>query len=260
MPEGDTIHRAARSMQAALGGRLVRSFEAVDVPGPRPAPGATVERVEARGKHLLVHFDSGISLHTHMGMNGSWHLYRPGERWWRPAHRARVVVRTDGFDAACFSPQIAKLTRTRDLGAERRLTSLGPDLTTADPDVDEAVRRLEAAGEVEVGVALLDQRVVSGIGNVFRSDVLFLCGVNPMRRVRDVEEDTLRRLVETAARLLRANLSGGRRRTMADGLAVYGRTGRPCRRCATTIRSVRLGRQARTVYWCPTCQPDGQPP
>ena len=256
MPEGDTIHRAALSLDKALRGREASELRADGIPGPRPAVPVTVVGVEARGKHLLMGFEDGITLHTHMGMNGSWHIYHPGERWRVPAHRARVVVRTSGLEAVCFSPQVAELLRTKDLATHRQLSRLGPDLSRADTDLDEAAQRLAGVPGAEVGVALLDQRVASGIGNVYRSEILFLAGVHPFSPVGSLGPDVGRKLMDIASRLLRANLGSVRRTTVAEGLAVYDRTGRPCVRCGTVVRSARQGTQARMVYWCPFCQPE----
>jgi endonuclease-8 len=255
MPEGDTIHRAAARLAAALDGHAVLRVETPRTPVRPPRPGTAIERVEARGKHLLIRFDGGRVLRTHMGMPGSWHLYRSGERWRRPAHQARAVIEVDGWVAVCFSaPTVEWLGGGA--GADARLAHLGPDLCRPDADLDEAARRLATipATATEIGVALLDQRVAAGIGNVYKSETLFVAGVDPFAPVSDLSPATRRRLIAIAARLLRANLDGPRRRTVPGGLAVYGRTGRPCRRCATPIRGRRQGEQARMTYWCPTCQ------
>jgi endonuclease-8 len=252
MPEGDTIHRAANRLAAALDGHAVVRVETPRSPVRPPRPGTGIERVEARGKHLLIHFDGGRVLRTHMGMPGSWHLYRSGERWRKPAHQARAVIEVDGWVAVCFSaPTIEWLG-----GADERLAHLGPDLCRDDVDLDEAARRLATIPDprTEIAVALLDQRVAAGIGNVYKSETLFACGVDPFVRVSELDPATRDRLVTVASRLLRANLGTARRQTVRGGLAVYGRTGRPCRRCGTPIQSRRQGEQARMTYWCPTCQ------
>jgi endonuclease-8 len=165
------------------------------------------------------------------------------------------VIEVDGWVAVCFSaPTVEWLGGGA--GADARLAHLGPDLCRPDADLDEAARRLATipATATEIGVALLDQRVAAGIGNVYKSETLFVAGVDPFAPVSDLSPATRRRLIANAARLLRANLDGPRRRTVPGGLAVYGRTGRPCRRCATPIRGRRQGEQARMTYWCPTCQ------
>lgn len=258
MPEGDTIHRTAARLRPALEGRVVRRFEAPRLEGEaagRPRVGVAVAGVEARGKHLLVHFADGLTLQTHLRMSGSWHLYREGERWRRGAHLARAVIGVDGWVAVCFSAPVVRLVRTEPPGGPL-LGHLGPDLCRADADLDEAVRRMaEVAGPGdEVGAVLLDQRVACGVGNVYKSEALFACRLDPFRPVADLSVEERRALLSTAARLLRANLVGGPRTTVPGGLAVYGRAGLACRRCGTTVLARRQGEQARTTYWCPQCQ------
>jgi endonuclease-8 len=267
MPEGDTIHRAADRLRPVLAGARVVSFRAPRLGGGGPAPGTEVEDVEARGKHLLVHFGGGLSLRTHMRMTGSWHLYRTGERWQKPAHLARVVLEVDsGWTAVCFTAPVVELYRRprRHDDEPAALAHLGPDLCRADADLDEAVRRLASRPEAEIGDALLDQRIAAGIGNVYKSETLFACRVDPWVRVGALDDDTRQDLVATAARLLRANLGGGPRITTTAGttggdrLAVYRRRGRPCPRCGTAIQMRRQGEAARSTYWCPGCQSIGR--
>ena len=265
MPEGDTIARAARTLDRALTGRRVTRFEAPRLRGTTPRPGTTVEGVDARGKHLLVRFDDGRVLHTHMQMTGSWHVYRPGARWRKPAHLARVVLEVDdGTVAVCFSaPTVEMLSADlRSLapgsrpGGAAGLGSLGPDLCRDDVDLDEAVRRLGLLDPAtEIAVALLDQRVAAGVGNVYKSEVCFACGVDPRAPVGSLDGATRRLLLETASRQLRANLDGPRRTTVPGGLAVYGRAGLRCRACGDRIRRIRQGPTSRSTYFCPTCQP-----
>jgi endonuclease-8 len=255
MPEGDTIHRTAATLRTVLEGRELERFEAPRVRGRAPAAGSRIEAIEARGKHLLIHFDDGAVLHSHMRMTGSWHTYRTGEPWRRHASRARVVIETPSSVAVCFDAPVIELLDERGVARHPQLAALGPDLCVPDPDIEEALRRLGALDpSTPIGVALLDQRVASGVGNVYRSEVLWASRVDPFRPVADVDADRRRTLLVTAARQLRANLGGWRRETVPDGLAVYDRSGRPCRRCAATIRSRRIGEQARSVWWCPGCQ------
>ena len=265
MPEGDTLYRTAAVLREVLLGRHVT--------GARGRPGGAqldrvvgsrVDRVDSLGKHLLVGFDDGLSLHTHLGMNGSWHRYRPGERWRRSPARAVCVVETATAVAVCFDAPVAELIETRALALHPALARLGPDLIQPAPDVASAVRRLDDAsrGDMTIGEALLDQRAMAGLGNVYRSEVLFLVGVDPFLVVRAVDPGTRERLVSTGAGLLRANRDGPRRTTTGrdrDGerLWVYRRTGRPCRRCGTPVRSAVLGELPRRLWWCPTCQPAG---
>jgi endonuclease-8 len=191
-------------------------------------------------------------------MHGSWHVYRPGERWRRSPGAARAMLETDGGVAVCFAAPVVELLDERDLARHPQLSRLGPDLCDPEPDLDEASARLASLDPAtEIGVALLDQRVASGIGNVYKSEVLFACRVDPFAAVGSLDASTRRGLFSTAADLLSRNLSGGPRRTVPEGLAVYDRIGRPCRRCGTGIVSRRQGEDARTTWWCPTCQPSG---
>ncbi len=254
MPEGDTIARAAIRLDRALTGRTLTRVE-IRRATRVPAVGVRVLAVESIGKHLMIRFDDGNTLHTHMQMSGEWHVMRSGEKWRKPGHAARVVLVTDdGSEAVCFDAPVVQVGPTR---RERDWVGhLGPDLCRADADLDAAVRRFEELDPgTELGVALLDQRVACGVGNVYKSDVCFVVGVDPFTPVSAVDAAMRRALIETAARLLQANLGNARRVTFAGGLAVYGRAGRPCRRCGTLVLSRRQGEQARTTYWCPTCQP-----
>lgn len=273
MPEGDTIYRTAEVMRrtlhddeivAARGGRSGVPLERV--------VGSRVASVSALGKHLLVAFDNGLTLHTHLRMRGTWHRYRPRERWRLPADEAVAVLETGSAVVVCFRAPTVELIETRALPLHPVLSQLGPDLLDAEVDLDEATTRLRSS-RITVAEALLDQRLVAGIGNVYRSEVLHLCGQDPMTRACDLPEDQAARLLTTARDLLAANTGGGQRVTMADASGarpdasdagsrsrerwVYRRAGRPCRHCATPIRSRTLGRPLRQLYWCPACQRPG---
>jgi endonuclease-8 len=256
MPEGDTIWKTAYTLRRALAGRRVDAVHATVPLRRRPERGTTVRDVEARGKHLLIRFDDGSVLHTHMRMRGSWHVFRSGEPWPARARAMRVAIEAGGVQAVCFSAPVVEILDERDLARHPSLGSLGPDLTAPDPDLAEASRRLGSCGAVEVGVALLDQRVVAGIGNVYKSEVLFACRVDPFVSVSVLDEPTRASIVATAARMLRSNAERpGPRSTTARGrTAVYGHAGRPCARCGTRIDARRQGEQARVTYWCPSCQ------
>jgi endonuclease-8 len=256
MPEGDTIHRTAQRLRPALEGASIVQFEAPRLVGDRPKPGDRIESVEARGKNLLVHFEAGLTLRTHMRMTGAWHLYRAGERWRKGGHLARATIEVDnGWVAVCFAAPVVE-TYHRQAGEPSPLASLGPDLCREGADIDLAVERLAMlAIDEEIGAALMDQRVASGIGNIYKSETLFACGVDPFAKVAELDVATRHRLLETASRLLRANLGAGPRATIAGGVAVYGRRGQACRRCGTPVKMQRQGEQARSTYWCPRCQP-----
>lgn len=267
MPEGDTLHRTANRLRPALTGVVLRRFEAPRLLGDRPTVGVTIREVEAVGKHLLVHFDDGLTLRTHLGMPGSWHLYRPGARWRKPAHLVRALVGVDEWDAVCFSaPQVQTYRPAHPGGAlgsgRDPVGHLGPDLCTPEVDLDEAVGRFDSIGsaDTEIGVALLDQRIASGIGNVYKSELLHRCRVDPFVAVGDIPVAVRRQLFEAANRLLLLNLTTTRRTTTAGpagSVAAYGRARRPCPRCGTPIRVARQGSQNRSTYWCPRCQPPG---
>jgi endonuclease-8 len=262
VPEGDTLHRTANRLRPALAGQpLVRlTLRHATGGGRRPKSGERIETVEAVGKHLLIRFERGTTLRTHMRMSGSWHLYRSGERWRKRPELARAVVEVDGWTAVCFAAPVVELT---DSGtAATKVAHLGPDLTSATMtarDIEVAVERMHVLIDPneEIGNAMLDQRIACGVGNVFKSEVLFACGVNPFTPIKAVDVATRRRLLDTASRQLRRNTdTTGPRTTVPEGLAVFRRTRQPCRRCGTLIESRPQGPLARISYWCPTCQPE----
>jgi endonuclease-8 len=270
MPEGNSIFRTARTLNRALAGRTVTRFETVfphlsRVDVDQPVRGRVIERVESRGKHLLMWMSGGLVLRTHMRMKGSWHVYRPGERWQRPQHDMRIVIRTADFEAIAFNVPVAEFLAARDLEHQSELRELGPDPLAEAFDEAEAVARIAERGEVEIADALLDQRAVAGIGNIFKSETLFMCRVNPFTLVRDLDAATVARLVATAAKLLRLNVkdasgSGIVTTGRADPSArlwVYGRGGKPCRRCGAPVSRRKQGPNARSTYWCERCQPSG---
>lgn len=265
MPEGDTLFRTATVLREVLLGRRVSAARA-RAGGPRleRVVGSTIESVGSVGKHLVIGFDDGLSLHTHLGMNGSWHRYRPGEPWRRSPARATCALETPTSVAVCFDAPVVELLETRALGIHPTLARLGPDLTGPEPDTDAAVTRLRDRSRATTTIAesLLDQQALAGLGNVYRSEVLHLERVDPFLVTGEVAPGVLERLVATGAGLLRANREGPRRTTTGrdrDGerLWVYRRTGRPCRRCGTPIRSGMVGDPPRRVWWCPSCQPVG---
>lgn len=256
MPEGDTIWRTAATLDRALAGRELVRFEALRLQF-QPFPARTVvEMVEPVGKHCLVRFDDGRTLRTHLRMTGSWHLYRPGERWQRSAAAMRAVVEVPDWLAVCFSAPVVELTSS-DV-ADEAVGHLGPDLCQPAPDLDEAADRMAALSPPDrpVGEALLDQRVAAGIGNVYKSEACYALGVHPFTPVGALDRATHVALLDEAGRQLRANLGNVERSTLPGaGLAVYGRRDRRCRRCGTTIEWAPQGAQRRGTYWCPTCQP-----
>lgn len=275
MPEGDTIFRAARTLHRALAGHTITLFESVlpkltRVDVDKGVRGRTVERVEARGKWLLMHFSGGLTLLTHMLMSGSWHIYRPGERWRLPHRAMRLVIGTEQMVAVAFNIQVAEFHTKEGLRGRTGLSTLGPSLLATRFDEAEATRRLRAHPELEVGDALLRQSVVAGIGNVYKSEVCFACGVCPFRKIESLTAQEVTCLLSTGRGFLKANVTDaaggqiityrGLRRTTASGnpresLWVYRRAGEPCRRCGALIQSRKQGQDARTTFWCPQCQP-----
>lgn len=262
VPEGDTIYRAAVALRMALAGRTMVRFEAPGLLGPQPQPGRVIESVESHGKHLEITWDDGIVLHTHMRLSGAWHLYRPGERWRRSAHQVRVTISVTDWVAVCFAAPIVETYRLEDRRRHPGMGSLGPDLcrTTSDIELGECVRRMQSYEDPATPIheVMLDQRIACGVGNVFKSEVLFACALNPFVPLHDVPDEQRRQLIETAAAMLQANLQRAGRITIPDapgGLAVYGRTGKPCIVCGTPIELARAGRHQRSTYWCPHCQP-----
>jgi endonuclease-8 len=260
MPEGDTILRAARTLQKVLAGKAIVAAES-----PRFAladsrlVGRTVAKVEALGKNLLIRFDDGRVLHTHMRMTGSWHVYRPGERWQKPRRDARIVLATDDFVTVCFNAPVVRLLAAAEVERDPALTRLGPDLLSPGFSRAEALRRIGALAPIEIGEAVMRQDAVAGIGNVYKSETLFVCRVDPFARVGALPEETLGTILDAARRLMSANLTGRGPRTTRPSLGrertwVYGRRGRPCRKCRTPIRMRRQGADLRSTYWCPACQ------
>ena len=260
MPEGDTLFRTAAGLRPYLVGRTVTAARTA---GPGAVPqvtrivGREITSVESLGKNLLIRFDNGLEIRTHLRMNGSWHRYRPGERWRRPAGRARLVIEVPGAVAVCFDAPVVELLEQRAEPLHPSLGRLGPDLLDPAFDTEEAMRRLRdpSRAGTTIAEALLDQRALAGIGNIWKNETLWVERVSPFVAVGALDDETLRRLVGTARRLLLASASP----TTAERPAprtVYGRGGRPCRRCGTRIATTQQGSEIpRTTFWCPTCQP-----
>ncbi|MFJ3901158.1 DNA-formamidopyrimidine glycosylase family protein [Streptomyces sp. NPDC090025] len=257
MPEGDTVWHTARRLDEALAGRVLTR---ADLRVPRFATadltGRSVLDVTPRGKHLLTRIEGGLTLHSHLRMDGAWRVFATGERpRGGPAHQIRAILGNAESTAYGYRLPVLELVRT---AAESSVVGhLGPDLLGPDWDPAEAVRRLTADPARPLGEALLDQRNLAGIGNVYKSELAFLAAVTPWLPVGELPADVPERLVATAHRLLEANKDRPDRRTTttrrtADRLYVYGRAGRPCPRCGTAVRGAELG--DRITYWCPTCQ------
>jgi endonuclease VIII len=256
MPEGDSIHRAARRVGAALVGSDIRSIE---MPQPRHSRDRWAERLEGRGvrsvdahgKHLFLRFDGDLTLHSHLRMGGMWGVYGRGERWRRSAQRAWLVIRTDAHDVVQFDGPVLELMTEGRTRFDRRLAALGPDVLAPEFDEREFVRRLRADDPTRgIGDALLDQRIVAGLGTIWKSEGCFLAGISPWRRIVQVADEEAARAVHEARRLMRRSVEGDfhRRRW------VFERAGLPCRRCSTPIELRGQGDDNRNTFWCPECQ------
>ena len=275
MPEGDTIFRAARTLHRALAGSLVTKFETQlpqlsRVDYDAPLAGRTVERVDAAGKWMRMYFSGDLILLTHMLMSGSWHIYRPLERWRRSRIQMRVAIHTADFVAVAFQVPIAEFHSAASLERHRSVQRMGEDVLAPDFDEAVAVSHLRNRPDLEAGVALLRQSLVAGMGNVFKSEVCFASGVNPFRSIGSLTEEELLSLMRNARRFMRSNVSDmsgdqivtytGMRRTTgranpSERLWVYKRSGEPCRACGNAIVSSKQGLEARVTFWCPACQP-----
>ena len=251
MAEGDTIRRAARRIETAIGGEEVEA----GAPNPRGRAagierldGSTLELAEAHGKHLLLRFGH-LVLHSHLGMSGSWHIYRRGEPWRKPAGAAWAVLRSEAAEAVQFGGPTLRVLRAEALGRDPVLARLGPDVLAEDFDAAAVARSLRTAPAHTVGDALLDQTLVAGIGNIFKSEACFAARLDPWRPVADLPDEELGRVLQAAHDLLHEAVERGR-----PARAVYRRAGQPCLVCGTPIASRGQGDANRTTYWCPHCQ------
>lgn len=266
MPEGDTIFRAARTMHAALAGHPVTGFETAypqlaRVDDQTPLTGRTIARVFPEGKHLLIEFSGDLYLRTHMRMHGSWHLYRPGEKWRKPRREMRIVIATDVWVAVGFNVPVAEFHDARSLARQEDLARIGPDFLGEEFDFAEALRRMRERPDREIADVLLNQRVAAGVGNEYKSEVLFLARINPFRRVGELTDEQLMETLKQSRRLMVANVTMRTAARVTTGSLdrskrtfVYGRGGQPCRRCGAHIEYARQGPDARGTYWCPKCQ------
>ncbi len=277
MPEGDTIFRSARALNKALAGAVVTGFDTAYAPlasvnDNTPVAGRIIEKVEPRGKWLLIFFSGDLILVTHMLMSGSWHIYRTGEKWRWTREHMRVVIRTPEYEAVAFNVPVARFHTARSLDRHTAIPKLGPDVLSQQFSEDEAIARIRARAGEEIANVLLNQQVMAGIGNVFKSEICFACKVHPFRKVASLTSLELDCLVDTAKKMMAANILGtsgdrittytGARRTTgsadpASRVWVYGRQGQQCRRCGTPILMRKQGSGARSTYWCPDCQPAG---
>jgi endonuclease-8 len=259
VPEGEAIDRMAAALRSALVDRKMVRFEAPRLVGVVPKAGRTIVRVESHGKDVEIEWDDGIILHTPLRRTGAWHAYRKDDIWQRPHREMRAIIETTEWTAVCFNAPTVETYREPGLSRHPWFGRLGPDVGSVDADLDRCVELLLAYDDRRAPIAevLLDQRVFSGLGNVYRSEVLWACELHPHAAVGELGEVLARRIVNVAARLLRANLSHAEPVALPgvpSGLGVYGRTGQGCFRCAETVRARRTGARGRELYWCPGCQ------
>jgi len=276
VPEGDTIFRTARALGRALAGKPVTGFRSTyplltRFDDETPLAGQTVEAVESRGKWLLIHFSGGGTLATHMLMSGSWHIYRPGERWQQPRVNMRIVLENSEYIAVGFRVPVAKMLKPEELARAKKIPAPAIDVLSEEFNAEEVVRRVMAHGGEEIADVLLHQEVLAGVGNVFKSEICFVTGVNPFCKVAALSGATVAGLISHAQKLVAANVledsgdaivtyGGRRRRTTHESdpgasLWVYGRSGEPCRRCGEAVRRRIQGPDARVTFWCASCQP-----
>jgi endonuclease-8 len=274
MPEGDTIYRTATRLRSAMEGKRITAARGRD-PAVDAAslPGQQVTAIEARGKHLLIHTSGGQTIHSHMGMTGSWHLYAPGQAWQKPAKWAALVLEMQAESTppgppdvqsplpsvvVCFSPKTLELLSATGLRRHPYLGRLGPDILASRLEPAEIVPRFRAHDQVPIGEAVMNQTILCGIGNIYKSEVLFLCQIDPFLQVASLTDQQLIAMISRARKLMRRNLGGHLRQTRFTGdgarLWAYGRGGKPCLRCGSPIQTRRQGNLGRITFWCPSCQ------
>ena len=262
MPEGDSVFRFAAKLRTVLEGQPILAARSH---GPGPVPqvqrivGATCTAVRSQGKNMLISFDNGLVLRGHLRMNGTWHVYRPGEAWRAPEREARLVLEVDGATVVNFHAPVIELLEERALAFHRPVADLGPDLLDDNFDQVEALRRLRdpSRAELTIGDAIMDQRALAGIGNIWKNESLFYSGINPWRRMNELSDAELTVIIDKARALLRASVGKANSLNLRfrPAMHVYGRGGQPCRRCHSRLRTGPQGADIRHTVWCPKCQP-----
>ena len=283
MPEGDTIFRSARALAKVLTGKTITRFDTAyahlaTVNDDRPVAGRRIENVESRGKWLLIHLSDDLILVTHMLMSGSWHIYKTGEKWWSPRHSMRALLEVEGWQAVAFNVPVAEFHTASSLERKSSVPKLGPDLLSADYTANQGLlalqQRAQSHPDDEIANVLLNQRVMAGMGNVYKSEVAFYAHVHPFRHMSTITADEMLQMSEVAQKWLKANVLDGSSETGGDGIVtysgnrrttnsgneknrlwVYGRRGQECRRCGALVEMRKQGPGARSTYWCPSCQP-----
>ena len=256
MPEGDTIRSAANRIGAALIGA---DIESIDTPHPRHGKdawpdklaGRKVRAVDAHGKHLMMRFEGGLTLHSHLRMTGAWGIYPRGKRWHRGAHRAWLVIRTAEHDVVQFDGPVLELMTDGRSRFDQRLARLGPDVLAEEFGEATFIERLREDDQTRgLGDALLDQRNVAGIGNIWKTEGCFAARIDPWRKLRDVSDDEALSVIRAVRPLMQESVASG----FPKSVQIYKRHGTPCPRCQTKIRARGQGDDNRTTYWCPGCQ------
>ena len=276
MPEGDTIFRTARALGRALINMPITGFRSnypllTRFDDQTPLTGQLVSRIESRGKWMLIYFSGGGILATHLLMSGSWHIYRPGERWQQPSFHMRIVIENSSYQAVGFKVPVAQMHTAQSLVRDRRIPQPASDVLNKSFDAGAVLERMLAYANEEIGDVLLHQEVLAGVGNVFKSEVCFVNGINPFCKVADLAVHQIDSLIRSAQRLIAANVledsgetivtyRGQNRRTTHQSdptasLWAYGRNGDPCRKCGDRIRRRIQGPDARVTFWCQQCQP-----
>lgn len=276
MPEGDTIFRTARTLRKALAGKPITAFRSTfpnltRVHDDTPLTGQLVSAVESRGKWLLIHFSGGATLATHMLMNGSWHIYRHGEKWQKPRRDMRIVIENSDYIAVGFTVPVAEMHTAQSLARHAKIPAPQNDVLHPAFDLESVKQRVLAHSNEAIADVLLRQDVLAGVGNEFKSEICFVSGVHPYCRVASLTPQQLQAVITTAQKLVAANVQwdsgdtivtyGGRHRRTTNAsdpgasVWVYGRAGEPCRRCGEPVRRRIQGPDARVTFWCPRCQP-----
>ena len=270
MPEGDTIHHSARQLRKLLPGALIqdvsiRRHGRVDQhTAMKSLNGLSFSRVEAKGKHLLMHLEDGQVLHSHMGMTGSWHIYTRHEPWNKAPQSAALTLQVQraelpgDYKVVCFSPRTLELLTATQFRRHPYLRRLGPDLMLPEFDANTILARFRVHGLTPIGEAVMNQTIVCGIGNVYKSECLFLSKISPFRLTSQLTDEQVLLVAKTAQDLMHQNTQGHPRQTRRSGdgerMWVYGRRGKACFRCGNSIQMSRQGDLGRSTYWCPGCQ------
>jgi endonuclease-8 len=262
MPEGDSVYRFAALLHGALAGKRIVAARAHG-PGPSPQAGrlvgVTCTGARAQGKNIIISFENGLALRGHLRMYGTWHVYQPGEAWRFPERDARLVLQVHDAVAVNFHAPVIELLEERAVPLHRPIATLGPDLLDEAFDADDVLRRFRQPAHANrtIGDAIMDQRIMAGVGNIWKHETLFRCRINPWRTIAELDDDAIRGIIETARNLLLASVHKANSfgLTHRPKMFVYMRAGQPCFRCHVRLRRARQAEDIRFTAWCPECQP-----